>query len=281
MKKIIDYFQREQGVVFLIGVLLLVLVGIVDYLSGYNLSFSVFYLIPIILVGWFLNLQAALFLSLGSILIWMLADVMSRSVPLPTAILFWNAGVRFGFFFIISYLLNYLKSKMKQEQVLALEDFSTGISNSRHFYSLANRELQRLIRYGHIFTVLYIDVDNFKSVNDVFGHKEGDMLLKLVATTLENLIRKVDILARLGGDEFIILMPEINKDKILTIIDRIKKGLSEAMQEKHRTAVTFSMGCVTFIKPPSSVNEMIRLADDQMYTAKRNGKNQEKYYVFN
>jgi len=166
-----------------------------------------------------------------------------------------------------------------QEKQLSRIDFLTGIKNRRYFIELANMEINRTRRYEHPFTMLCIDLDNFKVVNDSFGHSTGDILLRLVARTIWENIRVTDTVARLGGDEFAILMPETGRDVAEVIIQRVQKINLDYMR-KHGWPVTLSIGVVTFTNPPSTVDEVLRISDRLMYTAKKNGKNRIEYEVF-
>jgi diguanylate cyclase (GGDEF)-like protein len=124
-----------------------------------------------------------------------------------------------------------------------------------------------------------MDIDNFKFVNDSFGHSAGDSLLRLVAETIRNNIRESDVIARLGGDEFAILMPETGYESARKIITRVQQRLLDVMQKKG-WAVTFSQGVITFTIPPNSIDEMVKNADELMYTVKNEGKNSTRYEIF-
>jgi diguanylate cyclase (GGDEF)-like protein len=139
-------------------------------------------------------------------------------------------------------------------------------------------EINRARRYEHPLTVAYIDLDNFKTINDRFGHSMGDNLLRLVADTIKNNIRLIDTVVRMGGDEFAILLPETGPEAAKAITRKIQKINLELMQ-KNGWPVTFSIGVVTFISPPSTVDEILKRSDNLMYSAKNNGKNTIKYEV--
>jgi len=124
----------------------------------------------------------------------------------------------------------------------------------------------------------YMDIDNFKGVNDRFGHQTGNNLLRLVAHRIKANVREVDTVARLGGDEFAILLTETGSESAQAVFRKLQKDLLEAMQE-NKWPVTFSMGAVTFMRPPIDVEEMIKKADELMYMAKKSGKNTIKHEV--
>ncbi len=182
--------------------------------------------------------------------------------------------VRLGFFSIIVFLLN----GFKREKSFAREDSLTGLGNRRYFFERTDVEIQRSIRYSHPFSMAYIDIDDFKSVNDRYGHAEGDALLKQVGQAIAGHIRKTDIAARLGGDEFAVLIPESSNEAAKVFFSKLHTFLS-GIARGESWPVTFSIGVVTFNKPAESVDEMIRIVDQLMYSAKKSGKNLVKYEV--
>jgi diguanylate cyclase (GGDEF)-like protein len=127
--------------------------------------------------------------------------------------------------------------------------------------------------------VAYIDVDDFKAVNDQLGHSAGDRLLRTVAETMMDTLRVSDMVARMGGDEFVLLLPETDYDSSQGALKRIVQNLYLAVP-RHNRAVTFSIGAVTFESPPASVDTLLRKADDVMYEVKSSGKNRIEHRVF-
>jgi diguanylate cyclase (GGDEF)-like protein len=137
-------------------------------------------------------------------------------------------------------------------------------------------ELERVRRYGFALTLAYIDADNFKNVNDRFGHSAGDTLLRKVVEALKSNVRANDSVARLGGDEFAILMPETDASAAMQIVRRIQRLLLSLMQG-NGWDVTFSIGLITCIEPDLSVDQILRQADAAMYSVKKLGKNNIKH----
>jgi len=165
-----------------------------------------------------------------------------------------------------------LKNGLEREKALARTDSLTQIANRRAFYELASTEINRAHRYKRPFTIVSMDLDNFKIVNDRFGHKIGDTLLCSVANTIQKNIRATDVVARLGGDEFTVLLPEIGAESARVVAHKLQKELLDTMQT-NEWPVTFSMGVVTFNSAPATVDEMLKKADTLMYSAKQSGKN--------
>ena len=186
----------------------------------------------------------------------------------------WNALVRLGFFLSMVFLLN----AFRREKEYAREDYLTGLGNRRRFFELADVEIRRSRRYGGPFTVAYVDVDDFKAVNDEYGHSEGDVLLKGIAGVMKESTRSTDVVARLGGDEFAVLLPESGSEAAGKFIQKLHRRLVQA-GNRVRRAVTFSIGVVTFETPPASGDEMVRIVDDLMYRAKIRGKDRVEFAV--
>src|SRR5262249_16605305 len=165
-----------------------------------------------------------------------------------------------------------LQLALQAEKQKARFDFLTGIPNRRTFYEALVSESHRSRRYDRPLTLAYIDVDNFKSVNDLFGHGQGDEVLRHVADTLQANIRRTDMAARLGGDEFAILLPETDTHSADTVVSKIRECLEQAIALRS-WPISFSIGVVTFEKPLQTAEEMVNKADELMYEVKRQGKN--------
>jgi diguanylate cyclase (GGDEF)-like protein/PAS domain S-box-containing protein len=165
-----------------------------------------------------------------------------------------------------------LEKALENEKNLSRLDFLTQIPNRRAFSEALQLEATRSRRYKRPLTLAYIDLDNFKQVNDQLGHETGDELLRLIAQTILATIRSTDTVARLGGDEFALLLPETGKDAAVEVMTKLSRILLEAVEARH-WPVTLSIGLVTFAKPGESVAQMVKVADDLMYSAKTQGKN--------
>jgi diguanylate cyclase (GGDEF)-like protein/PAS domain S-box-containing protein len=165
-----------------------------------------------------------------------------------------------------------LEMALQAERREARLDFLTGIPNRRTFYQDVESEAHRARRYGRPLTLAYIDVDNFKSMNDLFGHAKGDEVLKQVAGTIHSNIRVTDTAARLGGDEFAVLLPETDSQAADVVVSKIRSLLEQERSDR-AWPISFSIGVVTFEKTLGSTQDMINKADELMYEVKRQGKN--------
>lgn len=171
-----------------------------------------------------------------------------------------------------------LSQALDHEQVLSRTDPLTDIANRRVFYEMADMEINKARRYGHVFTALLIDVDNFKEINDARGHEAGDLVLRAVAKVLKENLRATDIAARVGGDEFSVILSETGTDALGAVVPRLQQKLLDAMAESG-WQVTFSIGVVTFQKAPENIDGMMKKIDSVMYEVKRSGKNNIRYAV--
>lgn len=254
-----------------VGTALVAALGWVDYATGFEISFSLFYLIPISLTAWYSTRSVALVICGMAAIAWLIADVAGGHVYSMPGLHVWNMSIRLGFFIVVALLLAALRGAHAVEQRFARTDFLTGLLNSRYFTELAERELDRARRYEQPVSVAFLDVDNFKEVNDLLGHAAGDELLAAVGAELTRTTRRTDVVARLGGDEFAMLLPQADEEAARQAIAKVEAALNDAMAA-HRWPVTFSIGVVTFRKAPESVTDLVIAADHVMYSVKTGGK---------
>jgi len=250
-----------------------VLIGYVDYVTG--IEVSPFYLIPIVFATWFGGARCGFILAVVAAATWGVADRMGGARYSNEVTPYWNAVIRLTFFMITVFSLKYKKA-LELERKFARTDYVTGAMNPRFFHAVAQREIDWSKRHREAFTSAYIDVDNFKAMNDLYGHTLGDEVLRTVAKTLQESLRKTDLVARMGGDEFVILLPEVGAESMQSVISKLHKTLTDQMHD-HGWSATFSIGAVAFTDAPSSTDEIIQLTDRLMYAAKQNGKNAVSY----
>jgi diguanylate cyclase (GGDEF)-like protein len=281
MKKLMREIQRrlealDDRILILVLVVLITLLGYLDYLSGFEFSFSLFYLFPVTAAAWFVNRKSAVYLSVVSTIVWYISNLFAGQTYTQPVIGYWNAAVRLGFFLITASLLSQMKEALDREKELSRTDPNTGLLNSRAFYQLAEVELQRARRYERPYTLAYLDIDRFKQINDRFGHLVGDMVLKVIAGTLLANLRRTDLIARLGGDEFAILLPETDNEAARITVTKIQQVLLQAMKS-HKWKVTFSIGAITYHKYSLRIDTMIKNVDELMYSVKDSGKNDIRF----
>ena len=165
-----------------------------------------------------------------------------------------------------------LSRALANEKRLALSDPLTGIANLRCLRERIRQEIDRSKRNHQPFTLVYLDLDHFKAINDQKGHSEGDRVLQAVASVLSSQFRDVDLAARVGGDEFALLLPETDLHRAKVTIKRCRARLLAAMQD-NQWNVGFSIGVACFNQPPGCVDQALGLADRLMYTVKQQGRN--------
>jgi diguanylate cyclase (GGDEF)-like protein len=155
-------------------------------------------------------------------------------------------------------------------------DSLTGLYNRNHFIALAENEFQRSVRFKHFATIIMLDIDEFKHVNDTYGHLAGDQVLQNVATRCHRQVRKIDPLGRYGGDEFIFMLVETDALEGRNIAERIRQQIAETPFDTERGPlnITVSMGVATLTQDCPHLTALINCADDALYEAKKAGKNQ-------
>jgi len=151
-------------------------------------------------------------------------------------------------------------------------DELTGLFNRRHFEERLKEEISRHSRYGNVFSIFLLDLDNFKTYNDIYGHPSGDILLTQTGKIIRSSVRDADQAFRYGGDEFIVILPQTTMDDAWVVADRVRRGIAEEM-EKREIAVTCSVGLASYPSDGVISGELVTVADTALYFAKRTGGN--------
>jgi len=269
--------RRSRSEILWMAILFTIIVGIINYSTGYEISLSVFYFAPVAFTAWYAGKRSGVAISLLASLVWLNADFGAGHLYSHWSIPFWNALVRFIFLGFNALLLDAFHQQLEAANLLARIDPLTGLLNLREF----DRQLNLMIsdhQNNAPFAIVYIDLDNFKNINDTYGHMEGDRQLRAVAEALAAPLHPADILARIGGDEFALLLPNTDTQSVRTLLEKSREQLSGIDLEKAK--ITCSYGAMIFLHPPSSSDEAMRLADHLMYLAKRNGKNAVHFCVY-
>ena len=254
------------------------LIGILDYWIALDVSLSICYLIPIAIATRYVGKRTGVILAILSSLFWFIAETSAKA-DLFYLLIVWNTLVRLIVFLVVVHLLSALNKAYKKEKTLASVDPLTKIYNRRYFLEILKTETKRSIRYERSLTLAYFDVDNFKKVNDNYGHDWGDRLLCLIADTVKQSIRETDVFARMGGDEFVLLLPENNYHTANIVLRRVQQQLADAVRHQD-FSVGFSIGAVTFTSFPDSTARMLKEVDSLMYEVKNNQKNALEHRLF-
>jgi diguanylate cyclase (GGDEF)-like protein len=266
--------RRRLFIVVAAGVCVF-LIAALDYVTGPGISLILFYLIPIALVAWFEGLVPGIAVSVFAILLMFLTRPQAAGKGEWEDFHYWNVFMRFGVFLVVAYMVSMqadIRRLLRREKEFSRRDILTGAVNRREFIELLSAEILRMMRYGRHFSLAYIDLDNFKSVNDLRGHASGDRLLRIVAEGVRDAVRSSDVVARLGGDEFAILLPETGAAAAEAVIRKVQ-GTVDVLLREGRWGVTMSIGLLTCESPPDSSDQALRQADSLMYRAKSEGKN--------
>lgn len=274
------WFARQSSSFKGLAVILMIgLVAWLDFITGYELSFSIFYLFPVVLAGWYVGKKFACLVSVISAVNWLVLDYGSGRVYSNIFIPFWDAFVRLVFFLVVMMLVTRLKSLLAYQEVLAELDGLTGLYNARAFREKCAALFPLAVRNKHAATLAYIDLDDFKGINDSLGHSTGDQVLQAVADTLRQRLRSSDLCARLGGDEFSVLLPETDEAGAKAFFTELHASLCQ-MAERHQWPIGFSIGVAVFPRPDNNFDQAVRQADQLMYAVKHAGKNNVRFQVF-
>jgi diguanylate cyclase (GGDEF)-like protein len=258
-----------------LSIVLIALVGFGDYHTGYEFGFSIFYVVPVAFAASAMNKRLALVVAVLSAAVWLLADAAAGHAYSSHLLPYWNAAIRFAFFSITVFAVSLYKDSLQTERMSARTDSVTGLTNARGFYEAAAVELERMRRFKRPVALAYIDCDNFKQMNDTFGHLAGSEVLHIVGETMKSCLRSYDLPSRIGGDEFAVLLPETDSLQSQAAIEKLRLQLLAAMERKG-WPVTFSIGVVTLALVTDEhglLDKLMSQADSLMYEAKGAGKN--------
>ena len=198
--------------------------------------------------------------------------------------LFWvyNAGdfmSQFAPMLLVAYITTMLSADIRgalsRIKIISETDELTGIYNVRAFNALANRTHKQSLRYGHAYSVVMVDSDNLKTVNDEYGHEAGNRLLKMTVNCIQHLLRETDVLARYGGDEFVLLLPQTKADGAFEVAERIRKAIAASPLDTRGKPVvtTVSAGIAAFPAHAEELSVVMNRADQALYNSKKRGRN--------
>ena len=247
-----------------------VLVGAIDYATGVEVRVYPLYYLPIGFAAWHFGRATTVGAALLATGVWVAANLLGGMHFSSPWIWVFNAAAQAVSFSVVGVLIAVLHQRLRWERELAGVDTLTSLMNRRAFYRTGERVLERCRRMRKSVTLAYIDLDDFKLVNDRAGHLAGDLLLQEVADVIRLAVRPTDLIARFGGDEFVILLPEVSAHDAGVVLERVRASLhAERASTPH--AVTATIGAAAFGTIPT-LDIMIRSADSAMYTAKRAGR---------
>ncbi len=255
----------------LVATLIVALIGVLDAATGIDLSIQILYLIPCGLLAWKASRASSLALSAISAGVWLMADAYSGHSYSHPVFAISNTLTLFFFLAASCIMFSAVSAALARETKNSRVDHLTGLWNARALHELAERELASSHRDASSVTVAYLDLDNFKHVNDTLGHLKADELLKVVACALRGALRGGDAVGRLGGDEFAILLPRTPRVAAEAVLARALSAVRAATLDAG-FSVSFSLGSVSTEGLPASFETLLRLADHSMYEVKATGK---------
>jgi diguanylate cyclase (GGDEF)-like protein len=253
-------------------------IGSVDYLTGYQISVSVFYLMPVAIASWYAGRREGMFVAVLACSSWFFADIAAEHPYENIAVPIWNAIVRLAFFIANALLIVALRDSLLRQHDLARTDALTGALGRRAFEERLEHDLNLARRKGSPLTIAFVDLDDFKTLNDTRGHIAGDRALCLTVQVLQGNTRRTDTVARLGGDEFALVFPETARQGAEEVVAKIMCNLREAFRQI-APELTCSIGVITFENISPELDEAVHSADTLMYQAKREGKNRVTFRV--
>lgn len=259
--------QLALGVCVLIAV-----IGALDYATGYEIAFAFFYIVPVSIAAWYLSRKFGILCSVVCAAVWLAADVMSGHPYSHAFIPFWNAATRCGFFVVTAVLLTDVHDLLEQLSRRAQRDPLTDLLNGVAFLESCDVLLKLAARQGQPMSLGYIDLDEFKAINDTLGHGAGDQVLRAVAGTIAARARASDAVGRLGGDEFAVLLANTDLNGATTFFTDVQEHLAQLCSERG-WPVGASIGVVAFPTPPPSSEEALSIAERLMYEVKQSTKN--------
>lgn len=270
--------ERWLAYVWIVAVAMIAALGWLRVHTVAQYAFASAAILPVLLVTWAGGLRHGLAISFLAIVMWVAADLLAELPSDTVWVPFFNGLTRFAIFSLVVYLAVSLRTLLQRERDQAMTDALTALPNRRAFFSAGEAETIRALRYGHPLAIIFIDLDNFKSLNDNRGHNVGDAALKAVASALRGALRATDTVARLGGDEFALIFPEISQTAATETGNKVHSRLSAALEPY--PPVGASVGVAWFQAATGDFETMMIAADDLMYAMKGAGKGGVRVGVF-
>lgn len=257
-------------VIFAVALGLVAALAVMKATIGRDVPIVDFFLIPVAVAGWLARSpRYACVTAVITAVVSVVVTVRWGGSPVGATMV--SGAARLSLYLIMLAFLRAMRGMQLDRESEARVDAQTGAVNKRAFREIAQRELQRARRSGAQLSLAYLDIDDFKAINDRLGHVEGDNVLLRACHVMRTSVRAADVVARLGGDEFAILMPATSAAAARIAVKRLDTELGRLVASDGG-AVTWSIGLVTFNRAPVSLLEVVEAGDDLMYTAKRAGK---------
>lgn len=261
---------HQRMAVWLVAVLVAFGLGSLRVATDAEFGFASAVILPVVAVAWLGGYREGMAYAALASLMWVSADLLADRPFSATWIPVLNGLTRFAVYALIAWLIATLRDILLRERRLARHDALTGLLNRRAFFEIGRDEMDRARRYGHAIGIAFLDLDNFKRLNDTQGHEAGDRALKAVASALTGSLRVTDRVARLGGDEFAVILPEASFAAATDAGNKLSDVINLALQEFPPASV--SIGIAWFELAATDFGEMVKAADALMYEIKQDGK---------
>lgn len=236
-----------------------------------DFTFGSLAILPVFLIAWIGGRKSGLFFACLTVAMWVVADIVSARQFSSPWIPWANAASRLMTYGLVALLTSQIRLQFEREHIHATRDALTGLLNRRAFFEEGAAEVEHLEREAHSLTVIFLDLDDFKQLNDTQGHDAGDAALRATAQALLGALPSSDRVARLGGDEFAALLPEIDYGTAIKAGQKIFTDVNTAL--KAFPPVTGSIGVAWFEEADRILPAMLKAADELMYEVKESGKN--------
>lgn len=266
-------------IILSISLLFAIMIAYFDYLTGAHISMMLLFALPVLFSSWYCGRKGGIAVAIIAASGWLIVSAINKPTGESEIILSWDAFNRLGIFILIAYSVSLqaqLRRALENERLRADTDRLTGLFNKGAFRERVEEEINRARRYNHPISLAFIDLDNFKQVNDTQGHARGDKLLQHVSQIIEHSIRKTDIAGRIGGDEFTICFPETGEEQVRKAIEKLVKAL-DTLTSQSGCQVTASIGVVICTEICDTYDDLLGKADKLMYIAKEKGKNSAEF----
>lgn len=234
-------------------------------------AFTSLELLPVLVISWAGGKRSGLIVAFLAAAIWAVSDIVSERQFSAQWIPWANATTRLMTYGLVALLAAQVRMQFAREHELATRDSLTGLTNRRAFLEAGEAEVERSKRYGHPLAVIFLDLDNFKQINDSLGHAAGDAALQATARALTSVLRSSDQVARLGGDEFAVLLTETGYDATVEAGRKLSIAMNNALADF--PAAKGSIGVAWFAQADRLFPAMLKAADELMYEVKKSGKN--------
>jgi diguanylate cyclase (GGDEF)-like protein len=173
-----------------------------------------------------------------------------------------------------------LKAAKKRAENLARKDELTGLDNRRAFFDQGCRIFKQSVRFKRPVSVIMMDIDYFKKINDNYGHSAGDKVLQVIAELLQKMVREIDVVARIGGEEFAFVLPETDREEAVNMAERLRQGIAKTTvtHDERQMQITASFGVSSSLVENETLETMLTKADDALFMAKKKGRDQVRTY---